>query len=350
VLPTWLGDAVVAASVLDALRTSLPSSRIVALGPPPFADLYRGAPWVDAFVPYAKRTPDGGLAAGLRLAASLRRQRFDAALLLPNSFRAALVARAAGIPDVAGYSGGGRAFLLTRRLEPIREGRRRKPVPMAPHYFALLRLFGLSPRVRMPTLFVPEEEDADLVSWLRAQGVGPADVLVGLAPGASYGPSKLWLEERWIALGRAFGEERRRIVVLHGPGEEALARRIEEGIGPAALRATARPPSISFLKAACRRASLLVSTDSGPRHVAVAFRRPVVVLMGPNDPRLTNCFLDRTEVVRIDVDCGPCRRPICATDHRCMTGIDVERVFAAGRRWLARVPPRPALAPLDANR
>jgi heptosyltransferase-2 len=89
-----------------------------------------------------------------------------------------------------------------------------------------------------------------------------------------------------------------------------------------------------MLKPLVKRCDLLVTNDTGPRHYAVAFDVPVVVIMGPTDPRYTSSNLGKTTVIRIDLDCSPCHRKTCPTDHRCMTKITPEMVFEAGEKLL----------------
>jgi heptosyltransferase-2 len=91
---------------------------------------------------------------------------------------------------------------------------------------------------------------------------------------------------------------------------------------------------LDVLKPLVRRAAAMVTPDSGPRHVAVAFGVPTVVLMGPTDPGYTGRNLQRTTILRHDVECGPCHLPVCPLDHRCMTLITVDEVLAATLKGL----------------
>ena len=185
-----------------------------------------------------------------------------------------------------------------------------------------------------PELAAPEALRAELAE--RFAGEGP---LVALAPGAAFGPSKQWPAERFAALADHLHERRgARCVLLTGPGEEDTRR---------AVLAAARHPllecprqGLDMLKAAVSLADLLAGNDSGPRHVAVAFGKPVVCVMGPTSPAYTDGPWERGRVLRIDVDCGPCQQPVCATDHRCMTGISVDAVAEAALAALDLQPPR----------
>jgi heptosyltransferase-2 len=91
------------------------------------------------------------------------------------------------------------------------------------------------------------------------------------------------------------------------------------------------------LKPVLRRARLLVTTDTGPRHVATAFGTPAVVVMGPTDPRHTASNLDRTRVLRVDVECGPCHLKTCPIDHRCMTALTATDALRAADSLLEPV-------------
>ena len=98
---------------------------------------------------------------------------------------------------------------------------------------------------------------------------------------------------------------------------------------------------LEVLKSVVRRSSLMVTTDTGPRHFAVAFDVPAVVVMGPTDPRYTESNVDRTIVVREEVECAPCHLKVCPIDHRCMTWIETDRVIEAAEDLLRRFPPAP---------
>ena len=97
-------------------------------------------------------------------------------------------------------------------------------------------------------------------------------------------------------------------------------------------------PSLGLLKSIVKRFDLLITTDSGVRHTAVAFGVPTVVLMGPTRPEYTSNPFEKGELLRHDVDCGPCHQPTCPTDHRCMKLITVNEVVTAARRLLSNRP------------
>jgi heptosyltransferase-2 len=164
-------------------------------------------------------------------------------------------------------------------------------------------------------------------------GEGP---FVGIAPGAAFGPSKRWPVERFAAVADRLSETGAQCVLLTGPGEEDTRDAIRKLVKRELLCCDEGRPTIDTLKATVSLMNLLVCNDSGPRHVAIAMGVPAVCVMGPTRPVYTEGPYETGRVLRIDVDCGPCQKPTCATDHRCMTGISPEAVFEAALTYLPK--------------
>jgi heptosyltransferase-2 len=154
--------------------------------------------------------------------------------------------------------------------------------------------------------------------------------VVGLNPGASFGPSKLWTPEGFARVSDLVQTELgARTVLLCGPGEEALADAITARAKEPIIDTSRDVIPLDLLKSVVARLDALVTTDTGPRHFAAALDVPVVVIMGPTDPRYTETNLGSTRVLRRIEDCAPCHKKVCDTDHRCMRGITGEEVFAS---------------------
>jgi heptosyltransferase-2 len=270
--PNWIGDAVMATPALRAVRERFPKAHIALLTKPRISELLAGLPCFDEMVEMPDEKSFRGL---VRLARSLRKGAFDLGLILTHSFRSALLARLAGIKRRVGYGG-----------------------------------------------LTPPTEGTD----------GP---LVGVAPGASFGPSKLWYPDRWAAVADDLAEEfGASIVILTAPSEHELYTQIESGMrmSPVPLRDTPLP--LELLKGVMSHLDLLLCTDSGARHVALALDVPTVVVMGPTDPRYSAGELDIGVVIRENVDCSPCHKKVCPTDHRCMKLITPERVAQTASKLL----------------
>jgi heptosyltransferase-2 len=254
----------------------------------------------------------------------------DVAVVFPHSFRAAMLAWMTGARRRLAYDRGGRKLLLTDHVPPHREDGNITPVYMAHEYLDLLAPLGIEDDGEGLELGVDEQAYTDVRE--RLSGSGP---LVALAPGAAFGESKRWLPERFAQVADQLTEDiGARCVLLTGPGEEGTREAVRAAAHHPLLSADDNNPTLDTLKAAIAASDLLIGNDSGPRHVAIALKKPVICIMGPTSPRYTDSPWERGRVLRIDVDCGPCQKPYCVTDHRCMTGIPAETVTSAALEFL----------------
>jgi heptosyltransferase-2 len=336
-LPNPLGDAVMATPALRALRRGLPGAEIAVLGLPHHEGLLRGNASFDAFLPYrGRRLRDLAARAG-----ALRGRSFDAAVILPDSARAALDAFAARIPLRLGYARDPlRRFLLTDSIEVPRERGRRVPISMIERYLRVVRRLGVPDAGNALELHVHGDSVAKADELLARAGVARGEPLLLVTPGAAYGASKLWPPEHFA---RACDEIERRFgllpVVAPAPNAEeiAIARRVVGAMLERHVALLDPDPSLEVFKAIVARAALVLTNDTGPRHVAVALDRPVITLMGPTDPRHTAHLLERQRVLFEDVACRPCGQKVCPIgDQRCLVRLAPERAVEAARELLAR--------------
>ncbi|MDX1650736.1 MAG: glycosyltransferase family 9 protein, partial [Myxococcota bacterium] len=239
---------------------------------------------------------------------------------------------AAGARPVVGYRRGWRRPLLDVAVPRPPGAGRRMWIARERHVLGLVEALGCPARGTHLELFTTPEEEAAADAALGPDA--QAAPLALLAPGASFGPSKLWPAESFAAVGDALAGAGARIAVIGSPGERPLVARVV-----AAMRAPARDlagaVSLGGLKAVVRRARVLVCNDAGARHLAVAFGVPTVVLMGPTALEKTDMNLEQVKVLSADVACRPCYRRECPIDHRCMTRIAPETVAAAALPALA---------------
>ena len=330
-LPTWLGDVLMATPALRALREANPQAELALEGLPAFEGLLRGGPGFDAYLPDAgRRTP---LRERVR---RLRAGRFDWAVLLADSVRAALGPWLAGIPRRVGYARDPlRRALLSQPLAPPRAGARRLAMPMVQRYLRIAAALGCPACGTALSLAVAPEAAARLEERLAALGLAAAR-LATVTPGASFGASKLWPPASFAAACDALAERHGLAPVLApGPSELALARSVAASMRRPAVLLDQPPTSLEELAALVARSSLLLTNDTGPRQLAVALGTPAVVLMGPTDPRHSAVNLERQRVLREEVGCSPCHLKRCPTDHRCMTRLAPARVMAAAAELLA---------------
>jgi heptosyltransferase-2 len=336
--PNWVGDLIMATSAFRRIDEAFPHAHIACGLRPVLRPLLAGTPWFDEYLPMRKIDGPAALVGQVH---ALRAGDFDLAIVLPNSLESGLLPYLAGIPHRLGYQQG-RPGLMTvgprasgNRGWFTRHGPRRIPKPMPYYYQDLLDVLEL-PRVDVrPVLAVTADERARTDAWLAGHGVADTDRLVLLNAGANYGGSKLWEPERWVEIAKHFRARHALVpIFLAGPNDAALVADIARRAGAIAAVDPILP--VDTLKPLAERAALMVTTDAGPRHVAVAFRLPVVCLMGPNDPRYTEYCLDETTVIRKDLECSPCQRKVCPLGHRrCMTEISTAEVLSAAERMLA---------------
>lgn len=286
------------------------------------APVYRAMPQVAEVIelPFAHQRLDW--AARRRIAREWR-GRFDAAYVLPNSLKAALMPWLAGIPRRVGYHGEGRFVLLNERL-PNPPGR----PPMVAFYSALAgdaARAGEWPRMS----FAP----AQIEAATAAAGVAPG-AYWAFAPGAEYGPAKCWPAEHYAALARTLFARHGQPVLLLGSAKEAALCAQIAAQAPGACRVVAGQTSLLDAMALIAAARGVVSNDSGLMHVAAAFGVPQAAVFGSTSPEHTPPLNPRARVLwlkeELQLDCAPCFDRVCRFGHtRCLTGVSAERVDAA---------------------
>lgn len=336
-LPNWVGDVVMATPTLRALREHLGSGgRLIGILRPHAAGVLDGTTWLDDRLIYDPHSPDVSRR-GWSLARRLRREAVDLALLLPNSWRTALLALAGGAKQRLGYDRGGRGWLLTRTLAPRRSAGRLAPVSALDYYLDLAYAAGCagaSRQVELATL--PADEQAADAVWSKFQLPGEREVVI-LNSGGAFGAAKLWPTPYFAELARRLAvDEGRHVLVLCGPQERSIAAEIVRTAAHPLVNSLADEPlGIGLSKACVRRAAAMVTTDSGPRHFAAAFGVPVVTLFGPTRISLSENYHPQAVHLQLKLDCVPCQQRVCPlTHHRCMRDLSVETVYRAARQLL----------------
>ncbi len=307
---SWLGDAVMSLPALRALRAKCPEARITVLARGWVADLYRREPAADEVV----------LALGGR--------QFDAAILLPNSFRSALDVRLAGIPRRIGYDRDRRGFLLTDRIAPP------KPGETPPHerfyYLELLRRAGILDALPpAEPILLHAGDDARRAGCETFERMGMKGPVVGVSPGAQNSRAKQWLPERFaqsaVRVAEALGGS---VAIFGSAPERELCRAIAEAVRRAGVQVLSLAGETTLaqfidLAAACR---VFLTNDAGAMHLASALGVPTVAVFGPTDFVATAPGGPISRIVRAGVHCSPCMLRDCPIDHRCMTSVSAEKV------------------------
>ena len=338
--PNWLGDAVMCEPSLKGLRRLFPHAALTLLVKPAIAELFEHHPSIDRILLYEDKGRHAGLPGKWRLARDIRHAGFDAAVLFQNAFEAAFLAYLAGIPHRYGYATDGRGFFLS---EPVAPPDGRRQVHQVQYYWNLLKPLGTTGEPSRPELYVSSEEERSMADRLAQAGIDAADVLIGINPGSTYGGAKRWMPDRFAdtaerlcrAVNQA-GTRRAAVIVFGAKGEEALGRQVASRL-TAPVVILSGSTTIRQLMAAVKRCTLLITNDTGPMHIASAFRVPVVAVFGPTDWRTTSPYGENHALVHHPVDCAPCMLRECPIDHRCMTGVTVDEVYRASLQQLGDV-------------
>jgi len=345
VQPNWVGDAIMATPALRALRELYPEAHISYLLRRYVKPVYTGLPWADRLITYRTGRSKGKLGRGMiDLAARLRAGRFELAVLLANSFKSALLCKLAGIKRVVGYERDGRGFLLTDKLLPAKERGKFLPTPITRYYLGLAQYLGSHQRALNLELHVTAQEEAEarrifaragLDSSLCRPGENKNGPLVLLNPGAQYGDAKCWPPANFAILADRLMDELGATVLVSGaPRERRILDEVQRHMRHAAVDLAAKGLTLGALKEIVRRCDLVITNDTGPRHIAAAFGVPVVTIFGPTNPEWTEINFEKERELSVPVFCGPCQKKKCALDHRCMTRISPSTVFNAALEFL----------------
>ncbi len=334
---------VAATAAIRCMRRNYPDAQIDLLLRPYVRPVIENAIWFNRIIELDDKR--GGLFEMLRIAHRLREPApYDLALLLTHSFRSAFIAWRSKATRRVGHARHGRSWMLSDPVPWPGEGATAKFVAKVEIYSSLMEYLGcVGAREQHPQVFTSEQDEGDCKKLLLKKGWNPERPLFCLVPGAKYGGSKLWPPDRFAAVGEALANRHHmQPVILTGPGEETIGHEIARNIAHQPILFLPKEASFGVVKSAVRRSVLMVCNDTGPRHIAIAYNVPVVVLMGPTDPRVTHSDYARTVILRQNVPCGPCYLRQCPTDHRCMKLITPQMVIDAAEDLLRLYPIEPA--------
>jgi len=363
----WLGDAVMTTPALLRLRERFPDAHITLLTPAKLADLWGGCRSLDAIINFSPTQSPWSVARRLRIVHA------DTTLVFPNSPRAALEVWAARIPERIGYSRPWRNWFLTRAIEPrpgetrtfkrsvneikrlVRTSRRasissksdtgdgRAHNDWARHhvhdYLHLAAALGATAEPITPQLEVESDELKRAEEMVRA-GCGSEStrplarrLLLGINPGAEYGPAKRWPIANFATVAREVSRRNPDCLwlIFGGANDRTLTHELETSSGVSSLNFAGKT-SLRQLMALLKLCRVLLTNDTGPMHVAAALGTPVVVPFGSTAPELTAPGLPgdpRHQLLTSLAPCSPCFRRSCPIDLRCLTSITADRVVDA---------------------
>lgn len=308
--PSWVGDMVLAQTLFSRLRQQQPNVIIDVLAPAWTLPVVRRMPEVRKTVTNPFAHGELALGARWRLARQLRREIYDHAIVLPNSFKSALVPFFAGISRRSGFRGEFRYGLLNdiRILDRTRWPR------MVDRFDALADWAPQTAPIR-PHLTI--YEDSRLAA-LRALDVCDAGPIVALCVGAEYGPAKRWPAEHFASLARILAKKGWQCWIIGSDKDRQIADEVTRLSQSTALNLcgkTTLDQAVDILASV----DVVVANDSGLMHVSAALGKPLIALYGSSSPAFTPPLSDNAVIIKRDIACSPCFARECPLKHfKCM--------------------------------
>lgn len=329
-LPNWLGDVAMATPVLRALRDQFgKEAKIVGIMRPYLHEVFDGTDWLDDrwnlqphSIDYRERR--------LEVARRMRRTGFDLAVLLTNSISTAAIAWFGRAKRRVGYARYGRGPLLTDPIIPPRNRYRVAEEPMVDYYLRIAEQLGCTDLSQRLELVTTQQERRSAEAVWENLGLRTDGRVILFNSSGAFGGTKLWPVEHFAVLARRVVHELNYdVLVMCGPNERETARSIVELSGCERVFSMANQPlGIGTAKACMERGRLMVSTDSGPRHVAAALGKPIVALYGPMMPIWSENPTQHVAHLYEPLDCIGCHKRVCPLGTlRCMKDLSVDRVF-----------------------
>jgi heptosyltransferase II len=321
--PSWIGDTILAQPLLRLLHAKHRDIALDVMAPEWTLPLLKRMPEVRHVILNPFSHGELKLGARCRLGRELGRARYDQAIVLPNSFKSALVPYFARIPLRTGFRGEMRWGLLNdmRRLdEPA--------LPLMAQRYAALADAAHAPPAVLPDVRLSIDAIARSATLARL-GLDTKRPVAALCPGAEYGPAKRWPPQYFAELGRRLATRGLAVWLIGSPRDEALGAEIatlSEGACRNLCGRTTLDEAVDLLASS----ALVISNDSGLMHVAAAVGKPVVALYGSSSPRFTPPLSAAAKIVRLDMPCSPCFERVCPLGHfNCMMQLTPDRVSAA---------------------
>jgi heptosyltransferase II len=321
--PAWVGDMVMAQSLFKLVKKANPQAVIDVLAPAWSLPLLERMPEVNSGIVMPLTHGQFNLRERYSVGKNLRAQHYDQAILLPNSFKSALIPFFANIPKRTGWRGEMRWGVLNdlRHLD-------KKRYPLMIERFMALGLPAqqtLDFDYPLPSLqFTRETQDAALNNHKLSRSARP---VLALCPGAEFGPAKRWPEEYYAQVAREKLAEGWDVWLLGSPKDNAATETIMSLTGDRCVNLAGRTSLIEAVDL-LSLANAVVSNDSGLMHIAAALDKPLVAIYGPTSTTFTPPLHARAQVLQLQLECQPCFQRECPLKHqRCMRDLHPSQVL-----------------------
>ena len=324
----WVGDAAMSVTALRELRRVLPDAQITLCTKENLAGLFEDADFLDDVLIYRREKSTLKTVRGN--ARAWRERNFDLAILFPNSFESALIAKLGKAKNRIGYKTDGRGLLLTHPLSVPEWKNERHEVfyylnivaKLEKQLYGKTGVFEREPNI---SLNISEKRKKAARHFLKENKVDLSKKTIALCPGSTNSRAKRWGAEKYAELADLIGENAN-VVLVGAPDEMEVSTEVLQLAQIKPILLTGKT-TLSELTAILSLADLLVTNDTGPAHIAPAVGTKTVVIFGPTIPATTRPFSDLAEIVRKPPACAPCMLRDCPIDHRCMKAIMPDEVF-----------------------
>ncbi|MCU0720735.1 MAG: glycosyltransferase family 9 protein [Pirellula sp.] len=340
-----------------ALRAiaSLPNlDELILIGRPGPLSLLENAPYANRTIAFKPRSKASSALGRRALAMELRRRKLDTILLLPNSLSSACIAIIAGIPRRVGFARDGRSWLLTDRI-PLHSRKNKNVTADSLHilsqennwreaaaidyYLRLARQLGCDTDDRTMEMFVSDQDKRSAQLLLKQLGFSSNERLVVINNSSATALSRLWPKQYAVDACLSLAKSGVQVLIHAGPDDRRDANQMADAVSHRNVQSMGQASELplGLSRGILSMADVVVSTDSGVRHIAVSLNRNVVSLFGPTQSKLTKTY-NRPEIqLENSLDCRPCLKDACPLKHhRCMSEISTDRVLQAVRVALAR--------------
>lgn len=322
--PSWVGDMVMAQSLFITLKQQYPDALIDVLAPAWSLALLARMPQVHQGIAMPLGHGQFNLAARYQLGRQLAAQQYDLSIVLPNSWKSALIPWFAGVPQRRGYLGELRWGLLNqaRKLDTSR-------LTMTVQRFVALGFPADSPQppeYPVPRLSVSAQQQQQLVQQFQ---LNTDSKILALCPGAEYGPAKRWPVEHFASVARTKIQQGWQVWILGSAKDRDVAEQIDQ-LADLQCRNFAGVTQLGEAVDLLSLADVVLSNDSGLMHVAAALDKPLIALYGSSDPHFTPPLHPLAQIISLHLPCSPCFKRECPLGHtRCLAEILPGQVLAA---------------------
>lgn len=322
--PAWVGDMVMAQSLFKLIKQQNPAAIIDVLAPDWSRPLLQNMPEVNQALSLPFKHGELNLFGRYRLGKSLRANHYDQAIVLPNSFKSALIPFFANIPQRTGWRGEMRWGLLNdvRYLNKI-------ILPLMIERFMALNL-SISSAIPKPYPWPKLElNPVEVSATLSKFKIDLTKPILALCPGAEFGAAKRWPESRYAEIASQFILQGWQVWLFGSGKDQPVAAAIQQAIQQQCLDFTGKTTlgeAIHLLA----QAQQVVSNDSGLMHIVAALQRPLIVVYGSSSPQFTPPLAEKVKIVSLHLSCSPCFKRECPLQHlNCLRELKANLVLQA---------------------